>query len=70
MAVLVGAFLSVFIEENSVCTVQMLFMSALITFVCSLRKQNIRFRLKTILTKLSGNHWLYFRSMVVLKMLP
>lgn len=34
--VLDGAFLLVFIEENSVCTVQMLFMSALITFVCNL----------------------------------
>lgn len=34
--VLDGAFLLVFIEENSVCTVQMLFMSALITFACSL----------------------------------
>lgn len=34
--VLDGAFLLVFKEENSVCTVQMLFMSALITFVCTL----------------------------------
>lgn len=48
VAALVGAFLLVFIEQNSVCTVEMLFMSVLITFICRLRKWNIRFHLKTI----------------------
>lgn len=55
MAALVAAFLLVFTEENSVCTVQMLFMSVLITSVCNLRKENIRFHLKTISTKLFNN---------------
>lgn len=47
LAALVGAFLLVFVEQNSVCAVEMLFMSALITFICRLREENIRFHLKT-----------------------